>query len=184
MSSNNNNCGCIIIAVVLGVGSIISSCKDKHSSAPTVSQPATGYVAPAPTRENSSPTVAEPYGTLQTGGFGRTVSALKLTNSMSNPAYVKIYDSSHSVCATLYLRAGESYELGVDPGSYLIKYVSGPSNEWRGTTHYFGSRSNFHSENSPTYIGANQKLTVTFVTRYSRYGGSNGSLRKIGEDEF
>jgi hypothetical protein len=32
----------------LGVGSIISSCNVKHSSAPKVSQLSTGYVAPAP----------------------------------------------------------------------------------------------------------------------------------------
>jgi hypothetical protein len=49
MRTNSNNCGCIsIIAVVLGVGSIISSCNVKHSSAPKVSQLSTGYVAPAP----------------------------------------------------------------------------------------------------------------------------------------
>jgi hypothetical protein len=189
MSSNNNNCGCIIIfAVVLGLGSIISSCNDKHSSAPTVSQPSTGYVTPAPRYEAPSrpaiPTVSEPVGQLQSGGVSGASSALEMTNNMSTPAYVKIYDTSRNVRATIYLRAGESYELGVTPDSYLIKYVTGSGSEWRGTTHYFGSSSSFYADKSAAYIGSNQKLTVTFFTRVTRGGSSGSTLNKIGEDDF
>jgi hypothetical protein len=189
MSSNNNNCGCIIIlAVVIGVGSIISSCNDKHSSAPRVSQPSTGYVAPAPRYEAperpSIPTVAEPFGQLQSGGFAGASSALKMKNDMSTPAYVKIYDSSRNLRATIYLRAGESYELGVTPDSYQIKYVTGPGSEWRGTSHYFGSSSTFYADKSPDYIGHNQRLSVTFYTVVTRGGSAGGNLNKIGEDDF
>jgi hypothetical protein len=189
MSSNNNNCGCIIIiAVVLGVGSIISSCNDKHSSAPKVSQPSTGYVAPAPRYETPSrpviPTVAEPFGQLQSGGAVGSTAALAMTNSMSTPAYVKIYDSSRNLRATIYLRSGETYELGVSPDSYLIKYVTGPGSEWRGTSHYFGSSSTFYSDKSPAYIGSNQKLSVRFFTRVTRGGSGSSNLNKIGEDDF
>ena len=188
MSSNNNNCGCIIvIAVVLGVGSIISSCNDKHSSAPTVSQPSTGYVAPAPRYEAPSrpaiPTVAEPFGQLQSGGVAGASAALSMTNNMSKPAYVKVYDSARNLRATIYLRAGESYQLGVNPDSYLIKYVTGPGSEWRGTTHYFGSSSSFHADKEAVYIGQNQRLSVTFYTRVTR-GSSGGSTNKIGEEDF
>jgi hypothetical protein len=189
MSSNSNNCGCIIIiAVVLGVGSIISSCNDKHSSAPKVSQPSTGYVAPAPRYEIPSrpviPTVSEPFGQLQSGGVIGASAALEMKNNMSTPAYVKIYDSSRNLKATIYLRVGESYELGVSPDSYLIKYVTGPSSEWRGTTHYFGSGSSFYSDKEPAYIGLNQKLSVTFFTRVTRGGSGGSNLNKIGEDDF
>lgn len=189
MSSNNNNCGCIIIlAVVIGVGSIVSSCNDKHSSAPTVSQPSTGYVAPAPRYEAPSrpaiPTVAEPFGQLQSGGFTGANSELKMINNMSTPAYVKIYDSSRTLRATIYLRAGESYALAVSPDSYLTKYVTGPGSEWRGTTHYFGSSSSFYADKSPDYIGQNQGLEITFYTVVTRGGAGTGSLSKIGEEDF
>jgi len=189
MSSNNNNCGCIIIiAVVLGVGSIINSCNDKHSSAPTVSQPSTGYVAPAPRYEAPSrpaiPTVAEPFGQLQSGGVIGASAALEMKNNMSTPAYVKIYDSSRNLKATIYLRVGESYELGVSPDSYLIKYVTGSGSEWRGTTHFFGSGSSFYSDKEPVYIGLNQKLSVTFFTRVTRGGSGGSNLNKIGEEDF
>ena len=95
MSSNNNNCGCIIIlAAVIGVGSIISSCNDKHSSAPKVSQPSTGYVAPAPGYETPSrpviPTVAEPYGHLQRGLVVGGRASISMNNNMSKPDYVKV----------------------------------------------------------------------------------------------
>jgi hypothetical protein len=185
--SSNNNCGCIIIlAVVIGVGSIISSCNDKHSSAPRVSQPSTGYVAPAPRYEApvrpSIPTVAEPFGQLQSGGFSDAESGLKLINSLSSPAYVKIVDSYGKTRATLYLRAKESYELGVSPGSYTLKYVSGPAEEWRGTQHYFGSRSSFKAA-SLSYIGSGQRLTVTMYQRVGTSSSGSG-MRTIGEDDF
>jgi hypothetical protein len=189
MSDNNNSCGCIIIlAVVIGVGSIISSCNDKHSSALTVSQPSTGYVAPAPRYETPSrpaiPTVAEPFGQLQSGGVIGASAALEMKNNMSTPAYVKIYDSSRNLKATIYLRVGESYELGVSPDSYLIKYVTGSGSEWRGTTHFFGSGSSFYSDKEPVYIGLNQKLSVTFFTRVTRGGSGGSNLNKIGEEDF
>jgi hypothetical protein len=189
MSSNNHSCGCLIIAaVVIGVASLISKCNDKHSSAPTVSQPSTGYVAPATRYEAPAapyiPTVSEPSGQLQSGGVRGASAALKMTNNMSSPAYVKIVDGAGNLKATIYLRAGESYELGVSPGNYLIKYVTGTSSEWRGTTHYFGKSSSFYADKSPTYIGYNQKLSVTFFTRYTRGGSGGSNLNKIGEDDF
>lgn len=181
MSANNQSCGCLIIAaVVIGVASLISKCNDKHSSAPTVSQPSTGYVAPAP----YIPTVAEPSGQLQSGGLRGASAALKMTNNMSSPAYVKIVDGAGSLRATIYLRAGESYELGVSPGNYLIKYVTGPGSEWRGTTHYFGNSSSFYADKTPAYIGYNQILTVTFFTTVTRGGSGGSNLNKIGEDDF
>lgn len=187
MSSNSNSCGCIIIiAVVLGVGSIISSCNDKHSSAPRVSQPSTGYVAPAPRNETPSrpsiPTVAEPFGQLQSGGFSNAESGLKLINSLSSPAYVKIVDSYGNTRATLYLRAKESYVPDVAPGSYTLKYVSGPADEWRGTQHYFGSKSSFKAA-SLSYIGSGQRLTVTMYQKVGTSSSGSG-MRTIGEDDF
>jgi hypothetical protein len=188
MSSQDQGCGCLtIIGFVIAAG-LISKCNDKHSSAPRVSQPSTGYVAPAPRYEAperpSIPTVAEPFGQLQSGGFAGASSALKINNDMNTPAYVKIYDSSHSLRATIYLRAGESYELGVTPDSYLIKYVTGPGSEWRGTSHYFGSSSSFYADKSPDYIGQNQRLTVRFFTVVTRGGSGGGSLNRISEEEF
>ena len=181
MSSNNQSCGCLIVAaVVIGVASLISQCNDKHSSAPKVSQPSTGYVAPAP----YIPTVAEPFGQLQSGGVRGASAALKMTNNMSSPAYVKIVDGAGSLKATIYLRAGESYELGVSPGNYLIKYVTGSGSEWRGTTHYFGKSSSFYADKTPAYIGYNEKLSVTFFTRVTRGGSGGSNLNKIGEDDF
>ncbi len=187
MSSQDQGCGCLAIIGVAVVIGLISKCNDKHSSAPTVSQPSTGYVAPAPRYETparpSIPTVAEPYGQLQSGGVVGASAALKMTNNMSKPAYVKVYDSNRNLRATIYLRAGESYELGVHPDSYLIKYVTGPGSEWRGTTHYFGSSSTFHADKEAVYIGANQRLSVTFFTRVTR-GGYSGSTTKIDEEDF
>jgi hypothetical protein len=189
MSSNNRNCGCIILFVaVAGVGSLVSNCNDKHSSAPKVNQPTTGYVAPEPRPEAPArpiiPTMAEPFGQLQSGGVIGASAALGLTNNMSTPAYVKVYDTSRNVRATIYLRAGESYELGVNPGSYLIKYVTGPGSEWRGTTHYFGSQSSFYSDKETADIGSNEKLSVTFYTVVSRRGSGGTNLNRIGEQDF
>jgi hypothetical protein len=97
---------------------------------------------------------------------------------------VKVYDTSRNVRATIYLRAGESYELGVNPGSYLIKYVTGPGSEWRGTTHYFGSQSSFYSDKETADIGSNEKLSVTFYTVVSRRGSGGTNLNRIGEQDF
>lgn len=189
MSSNNNNCGCIIIiAVVLGVGSIISSCNDKHSSAPKVSQPSTGYVAPAPRYESPSrpviPTVSEPFGQLQSGGVIGGRAAMSMTNNMSKPAYVKVYDSAMNLRATIYLRAGENYELSINPDSYLIRYVTGPGSEWRGTTHFFGSSSSFYSKKEAVYIGENQEYSITFFTKVTRGGSGGSNLSNIREEDF
>jgi hypothetical protein len=185
-SSNSEGCGCIIIGVViLMIFSAIKGCTDKHSSAPVVSQPSTGYVAPSyssGSSANYSPTVSEPYGTLQSGGRNNSGSELILKNNLSDPAYVKVINNNGQVCATLYLRSNESYKLGVDQGNYQIKYVSGPSNQWRGTTHFFGSYSTFFSGKT-SYIGYGKILTLTFVKRYSR-NGSGSNLQKISEDEF
>jgi hypothetical protein len=187
MSFSERGCGCIVIIGVLSAISAISKCNDKHSSAPRISQPSTGHIAPASRKETPSrptiPTVAEPYGQLQSGGVVGASAALKMTNNMSKPAYVKVYDSNRNLRATIYLRASESYELGVHPDSYLIKYVTGPSSEWRGTTHYFGSSSTFHADKEATYIGTNQRLSVTFLTRVTR-GGYSGSTTKIDEEDF
>ena len=180
MSLSERGCGCLVIIGVFAVVGMISKCNDKHSSAPKVSQPSTGYVAPA---HPSVPTVAEPYGQLQSGGVAGASAALSMTNSMSKPAYVKVYDSSRNLRATIYLRAGENYQLGINPDSYLIKYVTGPGSEWRGTTHYFGSSSSFHADKEAVYIGRNQRLSVTFFTRVTR-GGSSGSTTKIDEEDF
>ena len=187
MSFPERGCGCIVIIGVLSAVGAISRCNDKHSSAPKISQPSTGYVSPASRYETPSrptvPTVAEPYGQLQSGGMVGASAALSMINNMSKPAYVKVYDSSRNLRATIYLRAGESYQLGVHPDSYLIKYVTGPGSEWRGTTHYFGSSSSFHADNEAVYIGMNQRLSVTFFTRMTR-GGSSGSTHMIGEEDF
>ncbi len=110
--------------------------------------------------------------------------ALRMRNDMSNPAYVKVYDSSGNLGATIYLRAGEEYELGVRPDSYLIKYLTGHSSEWRGTRHYSGSSSSFYADRSPDYIGQNQRLTVRFYTVVTREGSGSSSLNRISEDEF
>jgi len=189
MSSNNQGCGCVIpIAVVIGISSIISNCKDKHSSAPKVSQPSTGYVAPPPRyvapERPYIPTVAEPFGQLQSGGVIGGRAAMSMTNNMSKPAYVKVYDSAMNLRATIYLRAGESYELGINPDSYLIRYVTGPGSEWRGTTHYFGSNSTFYSKKEAVYIGDNQKYSITFFTRVTRGGSGGGNLNSIKEEDF
>ncbi len=188
MSSQDQGCGCLTIIGIVIAASLISKCNDKHSSAPTVSQPSTGYVAPAPRYEPPSPpavpTIAEPIGQLQSGGMIGSTAALKMRNDMGNPAYVKVYDSSGNLRATIYLRASEEYELGVRPDSYLIKYVTGPGSEWRGTSHYFGSSSSFYADKSPDYIGHNQRLTVRFFTVVTRGGSGGGSLNRISEDEF
>jgi hypothetical protein len=187
MSAQDQGCGCLAIIGVCVVIGLISKCNDKHSSAPKVSQPTTGYVSPArsfdtPSRP-SAPTVSEPFGQLQSGGVAGASAALSMTNNMSKPAYVKVYDSARNLRATIYLRAGENYQLGVNPDSYLIKYVTGPGSEWRGTTHYFGSSSSFHADKEAVYIGQNQRLSVTFYTRVTR-GSSGGSTNKIGEEDF
>ena len=106
-----------------------------------------------------------------------------MTNGLRDPAYVKVQDSYGRTRATIYLRAGESYELGVDPGSYRLKYVSGPSDEWRGTEHYFGSKSSYRAA-SLSYINSHQRLTVTFYQTVSRSGSGGGGMQKIDEDEF
>jgi hypothetical protein len=180
MSAQDRGCGCLAIFSVFVVICLISRCNDKHSSAPTVSQPSTGYVSPA---RSDSPTVSEPYGQLQSGGFSNADAALKMINNLRDPAYVKVVDSSGRTRATIYLRAGESYELSIDSGSYTLKYVSGPSNEWRGTTHYFGFRSSFRAGNTD-YIGTNRRLTVTFYQTVSRYGSGGNGLEKISEGDF
>lgn len=180
MSLSERGCGCLVIIGVFSVVSMISKCNDKHSSAPKVSQPSTGYVSPA---RSESPRVSEPFGQLQSGGFANSESALKMTNNLRDPAYVKVQDSSGRTRATIYLRAGESYELGVSSGSYRLKYVSGPSDEWRGTEHYFGSRSSYRAANL-SYINSNQRLSVTFYQTVSRSGSGSNGMQKIGEDEF
>lgn len=180
MSSPNQSYGCFVIIGVFAVIGLISKCNDKHSAAPTVSQPSTGYVSPA---RSESPRVSEPFGQLQSGGFAHSESALKMTNGLRDPAYVKVQDSYGRTRATIYLRAGESYELGVDPGSYRLKYVSGPSDEWRGTEHYFGSKSSYRAA-SLSYINSHQRLTVTFYQTVSRSGSGGGGMQKIDEDEF
>ncbi len=180
MSASDRGCGCLVILGVFAVIAAISKCNDKHSDAPKLSQPATGYVAP---RRPEVARVSEPFGKLQSGGFGRTESALEMTNKLPHPAYVKVQDSSGMTRATVYLRAGESYELGVDPGRYRLKYVSGPGDEWRGTEHYFGSRSSFRAADT-SYIGSNQRLSVTFFQTYGRSGSGGGGMQKIDEDEF
>jgi hypothetical protein len=179
MSAPNQSYGCFVIIGILAVIGLISECNDKHSSAPKLSQPSTGYVSPA---RSESPRVSEPFGQLQSGGFADSESALKMTNSLREPAYVKVQDSYGRTGATIYLRAGESYELGVDPGSYRLKYVSGPSDEWRGTEHYFGSKSSYRAA-SLSYINSNQRLSVTFYQTVSR-SGSGGGMQKIDEDDF
>lgn len=186
-SSNSEGCGCLIIGfIILVVFSTVRNCTDKHASAPVISQPSTGYVAPSNynsgSSTNYSPTVSEPYGTLQSGGRNNSNSELILKNDLSEPAYVKVIDNYGQVCATLYLRSNESYKLGIDPGNYKIKYVSGPSSEWRGTTHFFGLSSTFFSGNT-SYIGYGDILTLTFIKSYSR-NGSGSNLQKISEDEF
>jgi len=180
MSSNDQGCGCLAIIGVCVVIGLISKCNDKHSSAPKVSQPTTGYVSPA---RSESPRVSEPFGQLQSGGFANSESALKMTNNLRDPAYVKVQDSFGRTRATIYLRAGESYELGVSSGSYRLKYVSGPSDEWRGTEHYFGSRSSYRAANL-SYINRNQRLSVTFYQTVSRSGSGSNGMQKISEDEF
>lgn len=179
-------CGCLVIIAFCLIFSGFKSCTDKHSSAPVLSQPSTGYVASnnysSSSSTNYAPTVSEPYGALQSGGSNNSESELILKNNLSSPTYVKVINNYGQVCATLYLRSQESYKLGIDPGSYTIKYVSGPSNQWRGTTHFFGSYSSFYVGQT-SYIGSGNILTLTFYQTTSRYGSGN-SLKKISEDEF
>ena len=179
-------CGCLMFLMIGLAITGYQSCTDKHSSAPVVSQPSTGYIAPNSSSYTSStnyaPTVSEPYCALQSGGSYNSESELILKNNLSNPTYVKVITNYGQVCATLYLRSQESYKLGVDPGNYTIKYVSGPSSQWRGTTHFFGSYSTFYVGKT-SYIGSNDILTLTFYQTTSRYS-SGSSLQKISEDEF
>jgi len=174
MSLSERGFGCLVIFGVLWAIGAISQCNDKHSSAPKLSQPSTGYVSPA---RSESPKVSEPFGQLQSSGFAHSESALKMTNGLRDPAYVKVQDSSGRTRATIYLRAG------VDPGSYRLKYVSGPSDEWRGTEHYFGSKSSYRAA-SLSYINSHQRLTVTFYQTVNRSGRGGGGMQKIDEDEF
>ena len=180
-------CGCLMILIIGFAITGYQSCTNKHSSAPVVSQPSTGYVAPSHSSGSSanySPTISEPYGTLQSGGRNNAGSELILKNNRSDPAYVKVINNEGQICATLYLRSNESYKLGIDPGSYTIKYVSGSSNQWRGTTHYFGSYSTFYVGHTG-FIPYGKILELTFYRTTSRYGsGSGSSLGKISEDEF
>jgi hypothetical protein len=184
MSLQDRGCGCLVLFGIFVVIGLISRCNDKHSSAPKVSQPGTGFVSPAPSsvdRRLSMPVVSEPFGQLQSGNFSGRESALRMTNNLPTPAYVKVQDSHGSTRATIYLRAGESYELSVDPGRYRLKYVSGPGDEWRGTEHFFGSKSSFRAAEL-NYIGRNQRLSVTFYQTVSRHG--SGGMQKIDEEDF
>lgn len=183
---NSDYSGCFVIIGIIAVVSAFSNCNDKHSSAPVVSQPTTGYIAPShytpPPPKPSIPTVSEPYGTLQSGGLSNADAALIIKNNLHYPAYLKVVNDFGQTCATLYLRTGESYELGINPGNYKIKYVSGPANQWRGTTHYFGSYSEFSAGDTDN-IGYNQQLTITIYQTTSRYD-SGSNVKKISEEDF
>lgn len=190
MSSNSDgSCGCLIlIAVAIGASQLYKGCTDKHSSAPTVSQPATGAIYTSDSRVpqrpsvDFAPTLSEPYGQLQTGRFVNGDAALRMTNNMGNPAYVKVVDRYGVTRATIYLRTSETYEMRVDPGNYSVRYVSGPGDQWRGTTHYFGSSSTF-SAGETDYIGQNQRLSLT-ISRVRVRPGTQTNVQEISEDEF
>jgi hypothetical protein len=162
-----------------------------HNSTPTPTpvfvQPV--YTPPAPpplTRAqilDGNPIQPEPIPGLQgqSGVIGGD-SALKLINHLPSPAYVKVLNGYGATVATIYLRVQESHELELPAGSYLVKYATGPANEWRGPIHYFGSSSTYH-KGEPKAIGSNQILSLTFYQIVTR-GYAAGGTPTISAEEF
>ena len=147
------------------------------------------YVPPAPpplTRAqmlDGNPIQPEPIPGLQgqSGVIGGDA-ALKLINHLPSPAYVKVLNGFGATVATVYLRVQESHELELPADSYVVKYATGPANEWRGPVHYFGSYSTFH-KGEPKAIGSNQILSLTFYQVVTR-GYAAGGTPKISAEEF
>lgn len=160
-----------------------------RNPAPTPVRQEPVYVPPSPpplTRAqilDSNPVQAEPLPGIQgqTNLIGADA-ALKLINHLPTPAYVKVLNGYGATVATIYLRAQESHELELPSGSYLVKYATGPANEWRGPVYYFGSSSSFH-KGDPKVIGTNEILSLTFYQIVTR-GYAAGGTPMISAEEF
>lgn len=141
---------------------------------------------PPPTRAqmlDSNPIQTEPIPGLQ--GQSSVVgndSALKLINHLPSPAYVKVVNGYGTTVATIYLRVQESHELELPAGSYLVKYASGSTSNWRGPVYYFGSSTSFHKGDYKN-IGTNEILSLTFYQIVTR-GSSAGGTPTISAEEF
>lgn len=132
---------------------------------------------------DSNPIQTEPIPGLQ--GQSSVVgndSALKLINHLPSPAYVKVVNGYGTTVATIYLRVQESHELELPAGSYLVKYASGSTSNWRGPVYYFGSSTSFHKGDYKN-IGTNEILSLTFYQIVTR-GSSAGGTPTISAEEF
>ena len=141
---------------------------------------------PPPTRAqilDRNPVQSEPLPGLQ--GQAAVIgsdAALKLINNLPHPAYVKVVNGYGTTIATIYLRVQESHQLEIPAGSYLVKYASGPADEWRGPIYYFGSSTSYH-KGDPTDIPTNQILSLTFYQTVVQ-GYSPGGTPSISAEEF
>jgi hypothetical protein len=144
---------------------------------PPVAQPTTGVVS-----SYEPPVRAEPYGTVLFGGQANSRTFIVLNNDMQDAAYIKVIRDG-AVHALVYLRPKESHRLSVAPGHFSLRYVAGPSNQWRGQDYHFGSSSSYF-QGGGDRLDDGDEWTVRLYSRYVRRGVGGGGVPKIGQEEF
>lgn len=182
--SNGNPTGCLVLlGIGFGVAMINKAC-DK--TPPPISQPATGVVAvyqpPAPPVTYQPPVQAEPSQALLWGGYANSRTVIVLQNDMSDAAYIKVLRNGVPH-ATVYLRPSETYRLPVATGYFGLRYVAGPSNQWRGEEHHFGSSSRYFMGGSQT-LDDGDEWTIRLFSRYVRRGAGGPGAPRISREEF
>lgn len=164
----------MLLAVGFGAAMIGKAC-DK--TPPPISQPSTGVVA-----VYQPPVQTEPFQALMWGGYANSRTVIVLRNDMSDAAYIKVLRNG-SPHATVYLRPSETFRLPVATGHFSLRYVAGPSNQWRGEVHHFGSSSDY-------YMGGNQFLddgdewSIQLFSRYVRRGAAGSGAPRMSREEF
>lgn len=173
--SNGNPAGCLVL-LGLGFGAaMIHKACDK--TPPPIAQPSTGIVT-----VYEPPVQAEPSRALLWGGSANSSTLIVLKNDMSYAAYIKVIRDG-ATHATVYLRPAESYRLPVTPGYFSLRYVAGPSDQWRGEEHHFGSRSEYYMGGAES-LDDGDEWSIRLFSRYVRRGGGGSGPARMRREEF
>ena len=163
----------IIIFLIVGIGWTIYD--SQNQSNPKHSEQRTS--APLP------PALVPPNsGTTRKNVAAASVAPFEIKTSTGSNHLIKLENISGVRVMDIFVRGGDTIEVLVPLGSYILKYAVGDT--WYGHEHYFGPDTNYNKANSMFHFRQDGTEIRGYTVKLYRVSGGNLSTSRIKASQF
>lgn len=169
----------IIIFLIVGIGWAIY---DSHE----IPQFSTSTQSKAPEQRTSAPLpfpLSPPNsGTARKNVTAESVAPFEIKTSAGSNYLIKLENISGVRVMDIFVRGGDTIEVLVPLGSYILKYAVGDT--WYGYEHYFGPDTNYNKANSMLHFRQEGTQIRGYTVKLYRVSGGNLSTSRINASQF